>query len=251
MKKSLTQGDHSGKFLTKLEDKFAAGTAASKIANMLEGRVSLETFTVLKPDIQKLIDEGYTLTENVCRHWCAHMAEHHLAKNNLNEYVETLRCWLLPGEACLDEDTEIEFDISCPRLWQVAPTKADEDALDEDVEAKPDLPAELRDWEMARKFDKSVKTFGDWLLNAWSCDSLYTLLKTDLEKSEKVMSLWLSSQEKGDKTSLGPLTLGATDTINTFATAYLSVVSSTMMTVESHEPFSLVFLPGQDPRRVL
>ena len=239
----MDKGDHDESFMAKLESTYTSGQVAARLSDLLTERITVATYGKMKEDIDTLNGNGYQLTENVCRLWCAQCAENHLAKGQIAEYLDVIRVWMVPGESRPEDQSE--FDTSCPRMWQVAPTLSDEQALDEEVDAKPENAAEVREWEMGRAFDKSVRGFGTFYMNAWACDSLYQLLRTDLTKVETIMSKWIEHEAYMDKSVLGERALEAVATVTVFANACMAVISKAFLTAEAHNDFVQVFIPGK------
>ena len=220
--------------------KFACGTAAGHLAENLYEKGSITVFTRMQADISMLMTHKCLLTENVCRSWACQVAEHVLSKKNRNGFVYTLRIWLLEGEERVQECSE--FDWQNAVMWQVVPTKEDELGLQEEVDPKPAAAGELREWEMARAFDKSVAGFGKLYLSAFACNSMYKYMKTELAAVQNIMEMWLISFAKGQVDHLGPLALQALETVNTLARACIACLGQAMFSKESYDDYTVVFL---------
>ena len=137
------------------------------------------------------------------------------------------------------------FDVEEPRMFMVAPTADEEDALQEQPEPKPDLPSEIMEWEVRKAFDKGVQAWPTTWLNAFACDALYNLLKGDLPKSFELMCQWLKLSTAVDmKVILPPRSRAACEQVDTFATAYVAVAAdSEILTAHRHAAFTSVFTP--------
>ncbi len=241
MKKSILGGDKDEEQLAKLTKIYDCGMAATRLAEGCNERMTAGTFVAMRDDIDLIVKGGHQLTENTARRWCVQTAEHCFSKGNVVGFVNSLRVWLKSDETRHKDETT--FDHSAPEMWQVTPLKEDEDALDEDPEPKPILPADIREWEMARAFDRNTKAFASLLISGFSSDTLYKHLKTDHVKARTVLEAWLGSQDNARTDHLGSRVRAAVAVCNTFARAYLSVADDTTMTTrETFDDFSQVFV---------
>ena len=246
MLKSIQGGKHEGKFLMRLEMAYKAGTAAGTLASFCGQRACRDNFAKMKECIGVLGQQQMYPTENICRQWTAEYAQDCLSGGNILAFVEALQVHRPEGESERSEDwlpSPDTFDLDAPVMWKVCPTIADCEAAEEEPEPRPELPAQIPDWEMNRAYDKSVRSFPSFFCNAWACDALYDMLQNNITKATELMGGWQAACQGIEQDSLPPKVWSALQRTTTFARAYLAIASSDVLDVALHQAYTTVFMP--------
>ena len=128
----------------------------------------------------------------------------------------------------------------------MTPTVSEEGPADEEPAPKPELASAEPEWEMTIAADNDVKRFPIWYPStAWSCDVLFTILRTDISKSSEIMLEWSNYMEMHyvpDDQQSASRSIRSCLMISTFASAYQTVVGQEIATFKTHEHFAATFV---------
>jgi hypothetical protein len=197
--------------------------------------------------MQDIHDLGVECTVNLVRIYILQAANEALHEGKIEESLDMAVFFQGTDEPDYNPDDTIgnaRFTLSKMRVWKVTPDEEEEQAAAEKPPEKPTLPAEIREWEIAGKFDHNTKVFGAEYLTNFAGEALYNMLSTDVDASTQY---WQSLQTRvvnakaAGKYRLATKAAQECSSIVVFANAYLSTLSAEPFSKESFDEFRAVF----------
>ena len=238
--------DLDGQTRSQLELAKAEGELASLVHECSTKRANTSNYTTFKTLLFQLCEKNVQPTVNVCFSWAGHCAEFAVGRRDIEKFISIMCVW--SGPAPVDDGGEAgeQFDIENPSMAGLCPSTTDEDEATNFVakdSPKPEKPADAIVYDKERAFDKYVSSFRPSYLNHWACESVYAMLKEDLESSAKFALLWLQTfDDVVLESRLSPGMCTAAHMVKQFAMAYYTVVSDTPITAAKFQAFTAVFL---------
>ncbi len=130
----------------------------------------------------------------------------------------------------------------------MVPTRDEEEsAADANTEGKkkedrPEQLVEGMEWDKGRALDKYVKEFLNFYVNCWACESMYVLLKDNLQGSLELMMACRASFATIDLSQLPPSSRKAAQLVYSFVTAFGAVAVPEPMDRASYCEYQAVFV---------
>ena len=241
---------------------YDCGTAATKLVELLGEPLNLVTLQKMREQVSALAVCEASPTLNVTRLWTALNAVLHLSTGNVAEYVATMSFWPRPQKGTMPPSTDplapdmLEnlfelkvaregFDMETPELWRLLPTQDEYDDAMIDAGERPEGFAEGIEWDIARAFDAGTASFHEWYIKAWASDAIFSTVAEDPTKAVKVFSAWLDAFSQRDIRTNYQLCaeIGiACEIINDFCSGYCAIAGKHVMTPDSHDSFTKVFV---------
>ena len=245
LSKSLTSGIHDDEFSTKLEIAIETGEAAQALSSVCGSRASAKNYALMRSQFEKIEKESAYPTLNVSRQWTMESAQFALAAGNPARFVDILRLWSHEDEADLDSPGFEQWERENALVWKIVPTLDDEESAEEAVGLEPESPAiEVMQWEMERSFDRATKAFGSYFITGWSCEAMYELLKTNIDKTCTVLRMWIDEVAmRPEDCKFGPIVSSALERTITFSRAFLAVAENRPVNKDSYDCFVQVYMP--------